>query len=153
MESELLALSAVDGVHGHTISYRSTCEQIYSEADGSRGPCFWQSLFGPHTPWQHSPSSTNTTAAADVFFEMAESLGQRYNPRGVDGIHLAVTELHKQAGSDLFMSNILGGLETNGDGEVTKVGAVSVNLWMAGVEREALAFGLCPRPPGAVKRP
>ena len=162
-ETEMLSVKA-QAYDDPTTEYGfpDVCEQMFpAYADGSVGPCFFMSLFGPNTPWNPPDATTgkylDTAGSLASLLEMADVL-EAANPNSpVDGIHLAVTQLYALAKSDVFMNGILGTVSTDPSfslsvttpsGEtisqpvITSVSHVYFVSFLRGVARETLTFSV-----------
>lgn len=162
-EAEMLSLKAQE-YDDPTIEYGfpDVCEQMFpTYEDGSAGPCFFMSLFGPDTPWNQADETTgkylDTAGSLASLLAMADTL-EAANPNApVDGIHLALTQLYAVAKSSVFMHGILGTVSTDStfllpvttpSGEtvsqpvITSVSHVYFVSFLRGVARETLTFSV-----------
>jgi hypothetical protein len=142
MEAEVLAVTVADPDDAHIITFQSTCERMWPAGDG---PCMYQGFFGPGTPWNPIAADGTHLSPADsatAFFDLAATLEATRPPGAVNGIHLAATQLYSQIKSNMWFQQILGGVELNAAGQVTKVSDISLSLHMAGVERKTLVFDM-----------
>eukprot|EP01052_Picozoa_sp_SAG31_P016243 SAG31_NODE_1069_length_10077_cov_2.403588_8_plen_420_part_00 len=176
-EEQVQAITVTDPDDGRVISYGSTCEPFYFNPDGSAGPCFYRSLFGPKTDWNLDPPFKNTSAAFSEFKRYAAALEAQNPTASVDGYHLAASQLLSRVASgndgDMFTFGILGGVTTGSKTfntvrcpdppgacvrtgktavEVTAIGAISHSFLMGGVPRSTLSFRIWDVITGAVAK-
>eukprot|EP01052_Picozoa_sp_SAG31_P012371 SAG31_NODE_722_length_12572_cov_2.409124_6_plen_388_part_00 len=146
LEDTVLGLTVDHPDDGYTITYTpseySTCESIYGDARAGAS-CFYISFFGPGTPWNNDASGfTNASVAYSNFLTMADTLAAANPTSTVDKFHLAATQFYNIAKGDMFRLGVVGGVETNSQGEVTKMTDASMTFVMRGIERKQLKFDL-----------
>jgi hypothetical protein len=135
-EAQLLAVVARDPDTGEDITYEDVCARLVPA-----GPCFFNSLFGPGTPWNLDGSKT-----APQTLPIMRNMGSPFapHPSAQRPLHLAVDTYYATARLDPRRSTIFGKVTPlDGVPGIKHIGAMAAlrtTFLLKGVERKTLTF-------------